>query len=148
MGETFSQLGPQEDENRSILPPDSASQGSNKFFSAPCERAAGASFVTCPTCQGNKEIPRGEWLKALEIACHPGNALGNVLACGRVPLRLSLKGVGSPSSWSPRVRPARAMLTPPALVVLPSPWGFQPRGSLSCNVPSDSGSYKWLLQRS
>lgn len=58
MGETFSQPGSREDENTSILPPDSSSRGSSKFFSAPCERAAGASFVTCPTCQGNKEIPR------------------------------------------------------------------------------------------
>nr|KAF6417472.1 transmembrane protein 106A [Molossus molossus] len=69
MGETFSQLGSQEDENKSILPPDPAvgskaakyaSNGSSKCFSscAPCERAAGASFVTCPTCQGSGEIPR------------------------------------------------------------------------------------------
>lgn len=148
MGETFSQLGSQEDENTSILPPDSAGHGSSKFFSAPCERAAGASFVTCPTCQGNKEIPRGEWLKALEIACNPGKALGSPLARGQVPLRLSWNGVGSPSSWSPSVRLAREMLTPPALVVLPSPWGFQPLCSLSYGVPSESGSYKWLLQRS
>ncbi|EPQ13606.1 Transmembrane protein 106A [Myotis brandtii] len=60
MGETFSQLGSQEDENKSILPRDSASHGSSEYFSscAPCERAANTSFVTCPTCQGNKEIPR------------------------------------------------------------------------------------------
>lgn len=76
MGETFSQLGSQKDENKSILPhgPDigskAASYSSNcsskSFFScAPC---AAASFVTCPTCQGSREIPRGEWPKALEIA--------------------------------------------------------------------------------
>lgn len=69
MGETFSQLGSQQDENKSILPhgPDIGSKaasyssnGSSKsFFScAPCERAAAASFVTCPTCQGSREIPR------------------------------------------------------------------------------------------
>lgn len=69
MGETFSQLGSQKDENKSILPhgPDVGSKaasyssnGSSKsFFScAPCERAAAASFVTCPTCQGSREIPR------------------------------------------------------------------------------------------
>lgn len=79
MGETFSQLGSQKDENKSILPhgPDigskaasySSNSSSKSFFScAPCERAAAASFVTCPTCQGSREIPRGEWLKALEIA--------------------------------------------------------------------------------
>nr|XP_019603246.1 PREDICTED: transmembrane protein 106A [Rhinolophus sinicus] len=69
MGETFSQLGSQQDENKSILPhgPDIGSKaagyssnGSSKsFFScAPCERPAAASFVTCPTCQGSREIPR------------------------------------------------------------------------------------------
>ncbi|XP_066119619.1 transmembrane protein 106A [Saccopteryx bilineata] len=61
MSETFSQLGSQEDECKSILPPDSAigSNGSRRFFSTcvPCERAAGTSFVTCPTCQGNGKIP-------------------------------------------------------------------------------------------
>lgn len=136
MGETFSQLGSQEDENRSILPRDSASHGSSEYFSscAPGERAANASFVTCPTCQGNKEIPRGEWLKALEIACNPGKALGQ-LARGQVPLRLSLNGVGSPSSWSPSVGLARERLTPPALAVLPRPWGSRPLWSLSCSVP-------------
>uniref|UniRef100_K9IIJ0 Putative conserved plasma membrane protein n=1 Tax=Desmodus rotundus TaxID=9430 RepID=K9IIJ0_DESRO len=69
MGETFSQLGSQGDENKPILRPAAAivskaaryaSDGGSKLFSscAPCERAAGASFVTCPTCQGNGEIPR------------------------------------------------------------------------------------------
>lgn len=69
MCETFSQLGSREDENKSILPHDPAS-GSNaivyasnsrsKSFSScvPCQRAAGTSFVTCPTCQGSGEIPR------------------------------------------------------------------------------------------
>jgi DnaJ-class molecular chaperone len=75
MGETFSQL----DENKSILPHNSAinsktasysSNDSSKSFCScmPCEGAARASFVTCPTCQGNGEIPRGEYTKALEIA--------------------------------------------------------------------------------
>lgn len=69
MGETFSQLGSREDENKSILAPDPAigskaasysSTGSSKSFCScvPCERAAGASFVTCPTCQGSGEIPQ------------------------------------------------------------------------------------------
>ncbi|XP_011379453.1 transmembrane protein 106A [Pteropus alecto] len=69
MGETFSQLGSQEDENKSILPTDPAtgskaasyaSNSNSKSFSscAPCERAAGASFVTCLTCQGSGEIPQ------------------------------------------------------------------------------------------
>ncbi|XP_016057520.1 PREDICTED: transmembrane protein 106A [Miniopterus natalensis] len=69
MGETFSQLDSQKGENQPILPHDPAvgskaaryaSNGSSTFFSshAPCERAAGASFVTCPTCQGSGEIPR------------------------------------------------------------------------------------------
>lgn len=75
MGETFSQLGSQEDENKSILPTGNkaasyASNSNSKSFSsfAPCERAAGVSFVTCLTCQGSGEIPQGEWLRALEIA--------------------------------------------------------------------------------
>ncbi|KAF6299961.1 transmembrane protein 106A [Rhinolophus ferrumequinum] len=66
MGETFSQLGSQKDENKSILPhgPDigskaasySSNRSSKSFFScAPC---AAGSFVTCPTCQGSREIPR------------------------------------------------------------------------------------------
>ncbi|XP_055431759.1 transmembrane protein 106A isoform X1 [Bubalus kerabau] len=69
MGETFSQLASQEDENKLILPPDPAfgskaasysSTGNSKPFCScvPCERAAGAGFVTCPTCQGSGEIPR------------------------------------------------------------------------------------------
>uniref|UniRef100_A0A8C3X4W4 Transmembrane protein 106A n=1 Tax=Catagonus wagneri TaxID=51154 RepID=A0A8C3X4W4_9CETA len=69
MGETFSQLGSQKDEDKSILPPDPAigsksanysSTGSSKAFCScvPCERAAGGSFMTCPTCQGSGEIPR------------------------------------------------------------------------------------------
>ncbi|XP_054449582.1 transmembrane protein 106A [Pteronotus mesoamericanus] len=68
MGEIFSQLGSQEDEKKPILPPASAivskaagyaSKGSSKCFPSPasCERAAGASCVTCPTCQGSGEIP-------------------------------------------------------------------------------------------
>ncbi|XP_047614060.1 transmembrane protein 106A [Phacochoerus africanus] len=69
MGETFSQLGSQKDENKSILPPDPtigsksasySSTNSSKVFCScvPCERATGASFVLCPTCQGSGEIPR------------------------------------------------------------------------------------------
>ena len=79
MGETFSQLSSQGDENKPILRPAAAivskaaryaSDGGSKLFSscAPCERATGASFVTCPTCQGNGKIPRGEWLEALKGA--------------------------------------------------------------------------------
>lgn len=75
----FSQLGCQKDEIKSILPPNSAiggkaasysSIGSSKSFCScvPCKGAAGANFVTCPTCQGSGEIPRGEWTKALKIA--------------------------------------------------------------------------------
>ncbi|XP_059937255.1 transmembrane protein 106A-like isoform X1 [Mesoplodon densirostris] len=69
MGETFSQLGSREDEDKSILPSAPAfgskaasysSTTSSKAFCScvPCERAAGVSFVTCPTCQGSGEIPR------------------------------------------------------------------------------------------
>ncbi|KAM8817761.1 transmembrane protein 106A isoform 1-T1 [Rhynchonycteris naso] len=62
MSETFFQEGgSQEDECKSILPPDSpiGSNGSSRFFSTcvPCERAADTSFVTCPTCQGSGKIP-------------------------------------------------------------------------------------------
>nr|XP_012598677.1 transmembrane protein 106A isoform X2 [Microcebus murinus] len=68
MGERFSQLGSQwEDEKKLILPPNPAigskaysSTGSSKSLCShvPCEGAAGASFVTCPTCQGSGEIPQ------------------------------------------------------------------------------------------
>ncbi|XP_045842570.1 transmembrane protein 106A [Meles meles] len=67
MGETFSHLGSQE-ENRSILPPTpatgcnaarySSTRSSKSCSRAPCEGAARASFVTCPTCQGSGEIPQ------------------------------------------------------------------------------------------
>lgn len=68
MGETFSQLGRQQDEGKSILHDDPAmSTKAANYFSTcrsrpfcsrvPSERAAGASFVTCPTCQGKGEIP-------------------------------------------------------------------------------------------
>ncbi|XP_045382613.1 transmembrane protein 106A [Lemur catta] len=68
MGERFSQLGsPWEDEKKLILPPNRAvgskaysSTGSSTSLCShvPCEGAAGASFVTCPTCQGSGEIPQ------------------------------------------------------------------------------------------
>ncbi|XP_067572314.1 transmembrane protein 106A-like isoform X2 [Pseudorca crassidens] len=70
MGETLSQLGSREDENKSMLPSGpacgseaasySSTTGSSKpsCSCAPCERAAGGSFATCPTCQGSGEIPR------------------------------------------------------------------------------------------
>ncbi|XP_070939310.1 transmembrane protein 106A isoform X5 [Macaca nemestrina] len=70
MGKTFSQLGSwREDENKSILPSNPAigsqavsyfSTGSSKSLCScvPCERTAGASFVTCPTCQGSGKIPQ------------------------------------------------------------------------------------------
>uniref|UniRef100_A0A5F5PV12 Transmembrane protein 106A n=1 Tax=Equus caballus TaxID=9796 RepID=A0A5F5PV12_HORSE len=69
MGMTFSLLGSQEEENKLIPPHHPAigskaasysSTGSRKSFCSgvPCEGAAGASFVTCPTCQGSGEIPR------------------------------------------------------------------------------------------
>ncbi|XP_033038760.1 transmembrane protein 106A isoform X2 [Trachypithecus francoisi] len=70
MGKTFSQLGSwREDENKSILPSNPAigsqavsyfSTGSSKSLCScvPCEGTAGASFVTCPTCQGSGRIPQ------------------------------------------------------------------------------------------
>lgn len=70
MGKTFSQLGSwREDENKSILPSNPAigsqavsyfSTGSSKSLCScvPCEGTAGASFVTCPTCQGSGKIPQ------------------------------------------------------------------------------------------
>ncbi|XP_014689293.1 transmembrane protein 106A isoform X1 [Equus asinus] len=69
MGKTFSLLGSQEEENKLIPPHHPAigskaasysSTGSRKSFCSgvPCEGAAGASFVTCPTCRGSGEIPR------------------------------------------------------------------------------------------
>ncbi|XP_041580480.1 transmembrane protein 106A [Vulpes lagopus] len=68
MGETFSHLGSRE-ENKSILPRSpatgskaacySSTRSSKSFcFPVPCEGAASASFVTCPTCQGSGEIPQ------------------------------------------------------------------------------------------
>lgn len=95
MGETFSQLGSQKDENKSILPPDPtigrksasySSTNSSKVFCScvPCERATGASFVICPTCQGSGEIPRGEWPKALKVAWDPGKALRSQLTRARL----------------------------------------------------------------
>lgn len=125
MGETFSQLGAQEDENTAVLPPDSSSHGGGRFFSAPCERAAGASYVTCPTCQGNKEIPRGEWLKALERACNPGKALGSQrLWPGASETILEWGWVSQ--LLVPQGRAGQGDANPPALVVLPSPWSSQP----------------------
>uniref|UniRef100_A0A2I3HX65 Transmembrane protein 106A n=1 Tax=Nomascus leucogenys TaxID=61853 RepID=A0A2I3HX65_NOMLE len=70
MGKTFSQLGSwREDENKSTLSSKPAtgskavsysSTGSSKSFCScvPCEGTAGASFVTCPTCQGSGKIPQ------------------------------------------------------------------------------------------
>ncbi|XP_017364825.1 transmembrane protein 106A [Cebus imitator] len=70
MGKTFSQLGSwQEDENKSILSSNptigskaasySSTSSSKSFCSrVPCEGTAGASFVTCPTCQGSGRIPQ------------------------------------------------------------------------------------------
>ncbi|KAF3816975.1 hypothetical protein GH733_014323 [Mirounga leonina] len=69
MGETFSQSGSREEENKSILPPSlafgskaacySSTRSSKSFCSrVPCDGAASASFVTCPTCQGSGEIPQ------------------------------------------------------------------------------------------
>lgn len=71
MGKAFSQLTSQKDEDESILPdnPAMASKAANYFSTGnrkpshscvPCEKAASTSFVTCPTCQGNGEIPQGE----------------------------------------------------------------------------------------
>lgn len=109
-----------------ILPPSPAT-GSNatSYFStrssksfcsrAPCEGAARASFVTCPTCQGSGEIPKGEWPKALERAWVPAD---------QAPLSLLKLGLGPPAAG----RPARCSLalhwlqrhpTPPALMVSP-----------------------------
>lgn len=95
MGETLSQLGSREDENKSMLPSgpacgskaasySSTTTGSKPSCScAPRERAAGGSFATCPTCQGSGEIPRGEWPQALEVAGDPGKALSSQLASAR-----------------------------------------------------------------
>ncbi|XP_035951414.1 transmembrane protein 106A [Halichoerus grypus] len=69
MGETFSQLGSREEENKSILPPSPAFGSKAACYSStrsskslcsrvPCDGAASASFVTCPTCQGSGEIPQ------------------------------------------------------------------------------------------
>ncbi|XP_017650448.1 transmembrane protein 106A [Nannospalax galili] len=68
MGKAFSQFRSQQDEDKSILQANPAiasntanylSTGSLKpSWSVPYERAADASFVTCPTCQGNGEIPQ------------------------------------------------------------------------------------------
>ncbi|TKC44464.1 hypothetical protein EI555_013964 [Monodon monoceros] len=62
-------MGSREDENKSMLPSGPAFGSKAASYSsttsskpscscAPCERAAGGSFVTCPTCQGSGEIPR------------------------------------------------------------------------------------------
>ncbi|XP_051014664.1 transmembrane protein 106A [Acomys russatus] len=70
MGKAFSQLSSQQDVKKPILPDKAAvaskasnylSTGSSKPLHScvPYERAAGTSFVTCPTCQGNGEIPQG-----------------------------------------------------------------------------------------
>ncbi|KAM5274084.1 transmembrane protein 106A [Ctenodactylus gundi] len=67
MGEMFSRLGSPQQDEKSLLFPSPASDsktvnynstGSSKTFCVPCEGAAGTSFVTCPTCQGNGDIPR------------------------------------------------------------------------------------------
>lgn len=69
MGKAFSQLTSQKDEDESILPdnPAMASKAANYFSTGnskpshscvPCEKASSTSFVTCPTCQGNGEIPQ------------------------------------------------------------------------------------------
>lgn len=71
MGKTFSQLTSEQDEDKSILSDNSAlasktanyfSTGSNKPPGSGVlyARAAGTSFVTCPTCQGHGEISHGE----------------------------------------------------------------------------------------
>lgn len=68
MGKAFSQLTSQ-DEVQSILPdnPAIANKAANYFSTGcskpthsrvPCEKAASTSFVTCPTCHGNGEIPQ------------------------------------------------------------------------------------------
>ncbi|XP_006993014.1 transmembrane protein 106A [Peromyscus maniculatus bairdii] len=69
MGKAFSQLASQQDEDKSLLPdnPARASKAANYFSrgggkppcsSVPYARVAGTSFVICPTCLGNGEIPR------------------------------------------------------------------------------------------
>lgn len=94
MGETLSRLGSREDENKSMLPSGPAFGSKAASYSstasskpscscAPCERAAGGSFVTCPTCRGSGEVPRGEWPQALEVARDPGKALSSQLASAR-----------------------------------------------------------------
>lgn len=99
MGKTFSLLGSQEEENKLIPPHHPAigskaasysSTGSRKSFCSgvPCEGAAGASFVTCPTCRGSGEIPRGEWPKPPEIDWNPGKDVSRQSAQGQTPLSL------------------------------------------------------------
>lgn len=69
MGKAVSQLTSRKDEDKPILPdnPAMASQAANYFSTGsskpahscmPYEKAASSSFVTCPTCQGNGEIPQ------------------------------------------------------------------------------------------
>lgn len=102
MGKTFSQLGSwREDENKSILPSNPAigsqavsyfSTGSSKSLCScvPCEGTAGASFVTCPTCQGSGKIPQGKWPAAWK---YPG-VQGKFLAYWPGAAPLSLLGWG------------------------------------------------------
>ncbi|XP_052052183.1 transmembrane protein 106A isoform X2 [Apodemus sylvaticus] len=70
MGKALSKLTSQKDEDKPILPdnPAIASKVTNYFSTdsskpahsyVPYEKAACTSFVTCPTCQGNGEIPQG-----------------------------------------------------------------------------------------
>ncbi|XP_034362608.1 transmembrane protein 106A [Arvicanthis niloticus] len=69
MGKAFSRLTSQKDEDKPILPdnPAVASKTANYFSTGsskpapsgvPYKKAASTSFVTCPTCQGNGEIPQ------------------------------------------------------------------------------------------
>lgn len=152
MGETFSQLGSREEENKSILPPGPAMGGkaacysstrSSKSFCSrmPCEGAASASYVTCPTCQGSGEIPQGEWPKALEKAWNPEKALGSQQAPLSLlewswvsPLLVPQLQAGQRDVHLPCAY-CRDTPTPSALVVLPSPGGLQPPYPLSSTVP-------------
>lgn len=65
MGKALSRLTSQKDEDKPILPDNptianyfSTESSKPAHSCVPYEKAARTSFVTCPTCQGNGEIPQ------------------------------------------------------------------------------------------